>query len=68
MKDFRTVRLCFDGRLYSKEYQFNDDEVSPLILGFDNKKVKSIELIFTLKEGVKSSGLSEIRVLALGDA
>lgn len=68
MKDFRTVRLCFDGRLYSKEYQFNDDEVSPLILGFDNKKVESIELIFTLKEGVKSSGLSEIRVLALGDA
>lgn len=63
LEDCKSVRLCLDGISYSEEYLIGEDAASPLLLSFDTRMAKRVEVILTLKEGITSTRLSEIALL-----
>lgn len=63
LEDYESVRLCLDGTFWSEEYLLEEGAASPVLLSFDSRSARRIEVLFTLKEGITEACLSEITLL-----
>ena len=60
---FHLLKIVLDNELSSKEYVICDEDTVPLILDFPIHLAKRIEVLFSLREGEMSIGLSEIMLI-----
>lgn len=58
-----SLKIVLDNELSSKEYVICDEDTVPLILDFPAHSAKRIEVLFSLREGEMSIGLSEIMLI-----
>ena len=58
-----SLKIVLDNELSSKEYVICDEDTVPLILDFPIHLAKRIEVLFSLREGEMSIGLSEIMLI-----